>query len=70
MSFFISVILSMTGTGRVNKDFAPRIFVFKKWYQTLNLLLQMYLRYNSAYVIQRWLKFKRMVIPFRLAYIS
>ena len=53
MSFFISVILSIPGTGRVNKDFAPRIFVFKKWYQTLNLLLQMYLRYNSAYVIQK-----------------
>ena len=70
MSFFISVILSMPGTGRVNKDFATRIFVFKKWYQTLNLLLQMYLSYNSAYVIQKWLKFKRMVISFRLAYIS
>ena len=31
MSFFISVILSMLGTGRVNKDFSPVIFIFKKW---------------------------------------
>ena len=31
ISFFISVILSMLGTGRVNKDFSPGIFIFKKW---------------------------------------
>ena len=31
MSFFILVILSMLGTGRVNKDFSPGIFISKKW---------------------------------------
>ena len=27
-------------------------------------------RHNSAYIIQKWLKFKRVVITFKLAYIS
>ena len=28
---FISVILSMLGTGRVNRDFSPEIFISKIW---------------------------------------
>ena len=71
MSFFTSVILIMLGTGRVSKDFSPAIFVSKKMVANIKLAFRnASFRHNSAYVIQKWLKFKRMVITFRLVYIS
>ena len=70
----ISVILSVLGTGRVNKDFSPGIFISKKMVANIKLAFaNVPFRHNSyhiAYVIQEWVKFKRVVIAFRLAYIS
>ena len=37
MSFFISVILSMLGTGRVNKDSPPGSFISKKMVENMKL---------------------------------
>ena len=71
MSFFISVILSMLGTGRVSKDSPPGSFISKKMVENMKLAFRKVpFRHNSAYIIQKGLKFKRVVITFRLSNIS
>ena len=56
---------------RVDKDFSPGIFMSKKMVANIKLAFtNVPFRQKSPYVIQKWLKFKRMVITFRLVYIS
>ena len=73
MSFVIlSNYFRMLGTGRVNKVFSPRIFIkhLKKNGKNMKLAFtNVPFRHNSPCVIQKWLRFKR-VITFRLADIS
>ena len=61
----------MLGTGRVNKDFSPGIFISKKMVANMKLAFaNVPFRHNSACVmIKKWLRFKR-VITVRLVYIS
>ena len=68
MSFFISVILSMLGTGMVNKDSPPGSFISRKMVENMKLAFRnVPFRHNSAYIIQKGLKFKRVVITFILS---
>ena len=66
--FFISIILGCLGReGMVNKVFS---YIFKKIGTNMKLAFKnVPFRHNSAFVIQKWLRFKR-VITVRLAYIS
>ena len=71
MSFFVSVILSILRTARVYKDFSPGTFISKEMVANMNLdVINVPFCHNSAYIIHMWLKFKRVVITFRLGYIS
>ena len=59
----------MLGTGRVNKTFSQGFYKYlKKIVTDMKLVLtNVSFRHNSACVIQKWLKFKRLVTA-RLAY--
>ena len=71
ISFLISVALSMLTTARVYQDFSPGIFLSKEMVANMNLdVIKVPFCHNSAYIIHMWLKFKRVVITFRLPYIS
>ena len=60
----------MLGAGRFNKGFTPKIFISKKIVTNMKLAYtNVPFRHNPACVIQKWLRFKR-VITVRLAYIS
>ena len=50
----------MLGTGRVNKVFSPTIFISKNMVTNMkHALTKTLFRHNSASVIQKWLRFKR-----------
>ena len=72
MSFFISIYyFRMLGTGRVNKVFSQDFHKNRKKMVT-NMkfaFTNVSFKHNSACVIQKWLRFKR-VITVKLAYIS
>ena len=53
----------MLATGRVNKVFYPRIFISKEMVINMkHAFTNVPLRHNSAFTIQKWLRFKRVVI--------
>ena len=61
----------MRGTGRVNNFFSDGIFKSKKMVTNMKLATtNVPFRHNSACVIQKWLRFKWMIILVRLVYIS
>ena len=58
----------MLRTGRVS--FFSGIFISKKTVRNMKLAFtNVSFRHNSACVIQKWLKFRRVIITVRLAYI-
>ena len=62
---------NMLGTGKVNKDSPPGSFISKKMVENMKLdFRNVSFRHNSAYIIQKGLKVKRVVITFRLSNIS
>ena len=68
-TIFYFSFLSMPGTERVAKDVSPGIFISKKMVAKV-AFTNVPFRHDLVYVIQKWLKFKRVVIAFKLAYIS
>ena len=61
----------MLGGGKITKDFSRGIFISKKMVANMKLAFtNVPSRHNSAYIIQKQFKFKRVVITFILAFIS
>ena len=70
-TIFYFSFLSMPGTEKVTKDVSPGIFISNKMVANMKLAFtNVPFRHDLVYVIQKWLKFKRVVITFRLAHIS
>ena len=72
MSFFISInYFRMLGTGRIKKVFSQD-FNNNRKKMVINIkfaFTNVSFKHNSACVIQKWLRFERVIIV-RLAYIS
>ena len=61
--YFYFNYFRMLATGRVNKVFYPRIFISKEMIINMKrAFINVPLRHNSAFTIQKWLRFKRVVI--------